>query len=244
MPVHVLSIATGDALGNSAGHGQQASHWAPAKASVAAELTQPGVTLWHSNSEQPADSASASALGPAEPLETGNAPGNSADHGNAQHAPQSAAAKASVADEPTEPGVTPGHGHSPPPHSALAAANGEPLETGNAPGNSADHGNAQHASQSADAKASVADDPAEFASRTGGSRNETAFHFKNQGDPPSSIEAVEIEQLIDRPVLSGLAAGLAAIPQVGPAAMEEHAASHVNKGQHHASEHLPHELLI
>jgi hypothetical protein len=37
---------------------------------------------------------------------------------------------------------------------------------------------------------------------------------------------------------------LAAIPQVGPAAMEEHAATHVNNGQHHATGHLPHELLI
>jgi hypothetical protein len=37
---------------------------------------------------------------------------------------------------------------------------------------------------------------------------------------------------------------LAAIPQVGPAIMEEHAASHVNNGQHHATGHLPHDLLI
>jgi hypothetical protein len=37
---------------------------------------------------------------------------------------------------------------------------------------------------------------------------------------------------------------LAAIPQVGPTAMEEHASSHGNSGQQHASGHLPHELLI
>jgi hypothetical protein len=36
---------------------------------------------------------------------------------------------------------------------------------------------------------------------------------------------------------------LPAIPQVGPA-VEEHAATHVNNGQHHATGHSPHELLI
>jgi hypothetical protein len=37
---------------------------------------------------------------------------------------------------------------------------------------------------------------------------------------------------------------LAAIPQVGPAAMEQHAASNVDNAQHHALGHSPHELLI
>ena len=73
---------------------------------------------------------------------------------------------------------------------------------------------------------------------------EPAFHFKNQGVPSSPIEVVELEQLKDWPVLPGHAGDLPAIPQVGPAAMEEHAASHVNNGQHHAIAHLPHELLI
>ena len=86
--------------------------------------------------------------------------------------------------------------------------------------------------------------PVEFASWTGGADHEPAFHFKNQDVPSTPIEAVELEQLNDWPVLPGHAGDLAAIPQVGPAAMEEHAASHVNNGQHHAIGHLPHELLI
>ena len=185
VPVHVSSIETGDLLGNSAGQGQQISRSAPERASVAAEFTQPGVTLSHGDSEHLAHSASASANGPAEPVETDDAPGNSAGHGNTQHASRSAAAKPSAADE-----------------------------------------------------------PAELAYWTGGTSQEPAFHFKNQGDPPTPIEVVDLEQLNERPVHPGHAAGLAAIPQVGPTAMEEHASSHGNSGQQHASGHLPHELLI
>ena len=118
----------------------------------------------------------------------------------------------------------------------------EPVETGDVPGNSAGHGNSQ-ASPSAAPNASAPAQPVEFASWTGGEQ-EPAFHFKNQGVPSSPIEVVELEQLKDWPVLPGHAGELPAIPQVGPAAMEEHAASHVNNGQPHAPAHLPHELLI
>jgi hypothetical protein len=116
----------------------------------------------------------------------------------------------------------------------------EPVETEDAPGNGAGHGNSQQTSHSA----SAAVQPVEFASWTGGAGQEPAFHFNNQGAPSTPIEAVELEQLNDRPVLPGHAGGLAAIDQSGPAVMEEHAASHVNNGQHHATGHSPHELLI
>jgi hypothetical protein len=204
----------------------------------------------------------------AEPVETGDGPGNSAGHGNSQHASNSAAAKASAANELTEPGVTLVHGHSHPSHSASASAIGaaEPVETGDAPGNSAGHGNSQQASQSAIAESagldlttgksggsgewqqashsaapnvSAAAQPVEFVSWIGGAGHEPAFHFKNQSAPSTPIE-----QRNDWPVLLGHAGDVAAIPQVGPAAMEEHAASHVNNGEHHAIGHLPHELLI
>ena len=267
-------LETGDPPGNSAGHGnsQHASNAAAAKASAANELTEPGVTPGHGNSQHPSHSASASAMGAAEPVETGDAPGNSAGHGNSQHASYSAIAKASAATELTEPGVTPGHGHSHPSHSASASAMGaaEPVETGASPGNgggldnspqassvvaepagpdlttgkSGGSSNWQQASHSAAPNLSAAAQPVEFASWTGGAGHEPAFHFKNQGAPSTPIEAVELEQLNDWPVLLGHAGDLAAIPQVGPAAMEEHAASHVNNGQHHAIGHLPHELLI
>jgi hypothetical protein len=147
----------------------------------------------------------------------------------------------------------------------------EPVEAGDAPANSAGHGNSQHASQSAVAETagpdlttgksggssngqqashaaapnvSEAAPPVEFASWTGGAGHQPAFHFKNQGAPSTPTEAVELEELNDWPVLPIDAGDLAAVPQVGPAAMEEHAASHVNNGQHHAIGHLPHELLI
>jgi hypothetical protein len=185
-------------------------------------------------------------MGSAEPVETGNAPGNSAGHDNPQQSSHLASTKASAAAELTEPGASPGHNNSEHPSpsaptSAMAAA--EPVETGNAPGNSAGNGNAQHASNSAAAKASAAIELTE-PGVTPGHVHEPAFHFKNQGVPSTPIEAIELEQLNDWPVLLGHAGDLAEIPQVGPAAMEEHAASHVNNGQHHAIGHLPHDLLI
>jgi VCBS repeat-containing protein len=239
-------VETAGAPGNSAGSGnsQHASNSAAANASTASEPTEPGVTPGHGPS-QPAHSASASTMGAAEPVETGNVPGNSAGNGNSQHASNSAAANASAASEPTEPGVTSGHGPSQPAHSASASSMGaaEPVETGNVPANSAGNGNSQ-ASPAAAPNASAPAQPVEFAPWTGGAEQEPAFHFKNQGVPSSPIEVVELEQLKDWPVLPGHAGELPAIPQVGPAAMEEHAASHVNNGQHHATAHLPHELLI
>ncbi|NOJ50766.1 LuxR C-terminal-related transcriptional regulator [Bradyrhizobium archetypum] len=212
-------IETSVAPGNSAGHGnsQHASQSAAAKASAAAELAEPGITS-----------------------------GNGISHGNAQHASNSATAKAAVAAEPTEPGVTSGHSKSEhPSHTASASAMGaaELIETSVAAGNSAGHGNSQHASQSAAANASAAAHPAELASGTGGAGHEAAFHFNNQAAPSTPTATLELEDLNDSPVLLGQRAELAAILEVGPAAMEEHAASHVNNGQHHAVAHSPHELL-
>jgi len=130
---------------------------------------------------------------------------------------------------------------------AVTVAAGRPTgsrsRTRNAPGNSAGHSNAQHASNSAAKKASAANELTEPGG-TPGHGHEPAFHFKNQGAPSTPIEAVKLEQLNDWPVLLDHAGDLAEIPQVGPAAMEEHAARHVNNGQHHAIGHLPHELLI
>jgi VCBS repeat-containing protein len=180
-------------------------------------------------------------------IELGGVLGNSPGHGNSQQALHSAPAKASAPADLTEPGIIPGHSNSQPPsRSASASATGaaEPVETGNAPGNSAEHDNSQQASNSTSAKASAAAQPVEFASWTGGAGPEPAFHFENQGDPPTPIEAVELEELNEWPVRPGHAGGLAAIPQSDPAVMEEHAASHVNNGQQHSVGHLPHELLI
>ena len=242
-PVAVAEhLETSDAPGNSGGHGnsQHADKSASAKASTGTELTEPDAP-----------------------------PG----HGSSQHADKLASAKASTANELTEPDVTPGHGNSHPSHSASASAMGEAelVEIGAPPrngggldnspqasqsavadptgpdlatGKSGGNSNWQQASHSAASNVSAAALPVEFASRTGGADHEPAFHFKNQGAPSTPIEAVELEQLNDWPVLLGHPGDLAAIPQVGPAAMEDHAASHVNNGQHHAIGHLPHELLI
>jgi len=213
-------------------------------------------------------------LGAAEPVETGNAPGNSAGHGKSQQASHSAATNASAANELTEPGVTPGHSHAEhTSHSTSASAieGAEPVETGESPGNgggldcspqasqsafaelagpglttgkSGGSSNGQQASHSAAPNVSAAAQPVEFASWTGGADHKPAFHFKDRGAPSTPIEAAGLEQLNDWPVLLSHAGDLAAIPQGGPAVMEEHAASLVNNGQHHAVGHLPHELLI
>ena len=271
VPVAVAEpLETGDAPGNRAGHGnsQHAEKSASAKASTANELTEPDVTPGHGNLQHADKSTSAKVSTANELTEADVTPG----HGNSHHADKSASAKASTANE-TELDVTPGHGNSQLSHSASANAMGAAklVEIGAAPGNGGDLDNSPQASQSAVAdptgpdlatsksggnsnwqqvshsaasNVTAAALPVEFASWTGGADHEPAFHFKNQGAPSTPIEAVELEQLNNWPVLLGHPSVLAAIPQVGPAAMEDHAASHVNNGQHHAIGHLPNELLI
>ena len=204
----------------------------------------------------------------AEPVETGGTPGNSAGHGNAQHADKSAPAKASTANELTEFDVTPVHGSAHASHSALASATGaaEPVEIGASPakggglddspqasqsavaeptgpdlntGKSGGNNNWQQVSHSAASNVSAAPQPAEFASWTDGAGHEPAFHFKNQGAASTPIDAV-----LEDPALLSHAGDLVPIPHVGPAVMEEHAASHADSGQHDAIGHWPHELLI
>jgi len=58
----------------------------------------------------------------------------------------------------------------------------------------------------------------------------------------SPMRAADAEQLDDRPALPDHA--MAAIPQVGAAAMEEDLAAHGSPGQPHPLGHSPHELLI
>ncbi|MEH2554377.1 VCBS repeat-containing protein [Bradyrhizobium algeriense] len=242
------------APGNSGGgHGNppHPSHSASAKASAAGELTEPGVTSGHGvghNNAHSSHSASASTMEAAEPIEPGTAPGNSGGHGNPPHPSHSASAKASAAGELTESGVTSGNGvghnnaHSSHSASASTMEAAEPVEPGVAPGNSGGHGNSSHPSHSASAKASTATpQPAEPAFGTSGASHESTFHFKNQAPPSTPTAAVELEELNGTPVLRG--AELAAILEMGAAAMEEHATSHDNNGQHHSIAHSPHELL-
>ena len=129
------------------------------------------------------------------------------------------------------------------PLQALWAA--EPIEPGVAPGNSAGNGNGNgdHATHSAAANASAAAQPPEPASATGDEGSAFAFHFKNQGGPFTPTTTVELEELNSSPLLPGRGAELAAILEVDPAAMHEHAASHVDNGQHRAIVNLPPELL-
>jgi hypothetical protein len=220
---------------------------------AAGELAEPGVTsgngVGHNNSHS-SHSASASTMEAAEPVEPGVAPGNGGGHGNSPHASHSASAKALAAGELAEPDVTSGngvgHNNSHSSHSASASTMeaAEPVEPGVAPGNGGGHGNSPHASHSASANASAATpQPAEPACGTGGAGHEPAFHFKDQAPPSTPTAAVELEELNDTPVLLVHGAELAAILEMGSAAMEEHATSHDNNGQHHSIAHLPHELL-
>ena len=193
---------------------------------------------------------SAAPVAVAEPVEPSVAPGNGGGHGNSQHPSHSASAKALAAGELTEPGVTSGngvgHNNSHSSHSASASTMeaAEPVEPGVAPGNGGGQGNSPHASRSASANASAATpQPAEPACGTGGAGHEPAFHFKDQAPPSTPTAAVELEELNDTPVLLVHGANLAAILEMGSAAMEEHATSHDNNGQHHSIAHLPHELL-
>ncbi|WOH51820.1 LuxR C-terminal-related transcriptional regulator [Bradyrhizobium sp. sBnM-33] len=270
--------------GATPGHGssQHPSHAASAKALAAGESTEPGVPsgngVGHNNSHS-SHSASASTMEAAEPVEPGVAPGNGGGHGNSPHASHSASAKPLETGELTEPGVTSGngvgHNNSHSSHSASASTMeaAEPVEPGVAPGNGGGHGNSQHASHSAAAKASAtgelteaagtpgqsnsqhpshsasakalaaAPQPAEPACGTGGAGHEPAFHFKDQAPPSTPTAAVELEELNDTPVLLVHGTELAAILKMGSAAMEEHATSHDNNGQHHSIAHVSHELL-
>ncbi|MCA6115886.1 VCBS domain-containing protein [Bradyrhizobium sp. WSM 1738] len=194
-----------------------ASNSAAAKASPAAELAESGVTTSHGNSQHPSHSASAKALGSTESVETGVALGKGSGHGSSPEASQSAAAKALAAAEPAGPDLT----------------------TGKSGGN----GNGQYASHSAAANGSADAQRAEPASVTGGAGHEPAFRFKKQADASTPTAAVEPGELNDSAVLLGHGAELAAILEVGPAAMEEHPAGHVHHGHHYAVVHLPHDLL-
>jgi VCBS repeat-containing protein len=243
-------VEPGVAPGNSGGHGNSShpSHSAPAKKSAADELTEPGVASGNGVGHNHSHSSSASTMEAAEPVEPGVALGNGGGHGNSSHPSHSASAKKSAADELTEPGVTSGngvgHNHSHSSHSASASTMeaAEPVEPGIAPGNGGGHGNSSHPSHSASAKKSAAiPQQAEPASGTGGAVHGQAFHFKNEVAPSTPTAAVEPEELQNSPVLLG--AELAAILEVGPVAVEEHTAGHVNNGQHHAIGHLSHELL-
>jgi VCBS repeat-containing protein len=229
---------------------QHASHSASANPVGADEPVEAGVAPGNSagrgNSQQASSSAVANASAPTELPESGIMPGNGVGHGNAQHVSSSAAAKTSVPADPIEPSVAPGHSNSQhTSHSVSANAVGaaEPVETGVAPGNGAGRGNSQQASQFPAANVSAATELAELASETGGTGNEPAFYFENQPAASISTAAVELEEFNTSPVL-GHGGEPAPILGTGPAAMEEHAASHVNNGQHHAIGHLPHELLI
>ena len=124
----------------------------------------------------------------------------------------------------------------------MAAA--EPIETGGAPGNSASHGNSQHAPQSVAVNASDAARSTAAAFETGGADQEPAFHFNNQATPSTPAVVVEVEVLNDPPVLLSHNVELGAILKAGQTAVEEHSAGHVNNGQHHATVHSPHDLLI
>jgi VCBS repeat-containing protein len=116
-----------------------------------------------------------------------------------------------------------------------------PNEPGVEPGHSAGHGNSQHASQSASAKDTAAAEPVEPGN---GVDHGQAFHFKDQVALSTPTATVEPEELSGPPVPLGHSTEPATILEVGPAAVEEHATSHFNNGQHHAIGHSSHELLI
>ena len=120
----------------------------------------------------------------------------------------------------------------------------EPIELGVASGNGAGHSNGNpDATHSVAANASAAGQPPDPVSATGDEGSAFAFHFKNQGGPSTPTTTVELEDLNSSPLLPGRGAELAAILEVDPAAMHEHAAGQVDNGQHHAKGHLPYELL-
>jgi len=234
---------------NGVGHGNEEhiSNSNAAKTSAAAEPTGPDVTPGQGNSEHPSHSASASTKSAALPTETGVDPGNGAGHGNSQHASQSASAKAVADTEPAEPDATSGNGvgHGNVPHASDSAkakdsATTELAEPDVTPG----PGNSTPPSHAASAKPPAITEPVEpGAASDNGMGHGQAFHFKDQVVPSTPTAAIEPGELNDPLVSLGPAAHPATILDVGPAAMEEHAASHANNGVHHAT-HLPHELLI
>jgi len=206
----------------------------------AAEPIEPGVAPGNSaapdNSQHGSRSASATSSAAAEPAEPGIDPGNGVGHGNAQHASNLAAAMAPVAAELTAPGIAALHSNSEhPSDSASSSVMGaaEPIEPGVAPGNK----------HSAAANASAAAQPRGPAPATGDEDSAFAFHFKNHSGPFTPTTTVELEELNSAPLPLGQGAELAAILEVDPAAMHEHAASQVDNLQHHAKGHLSHELL-
>jgi hypothetical protein len=195
----------------------------------------------HGNSQHASASEAAAVT---QPAETGVAPGNSASHDNSQHTSESAPATAAAIElaEPDLPGDSVGNGtdHASNSASANTMSAAEPIETDVAPGNSSAHGNSQHASQYA-AENAVAQTAVPGIGNTG-QEPEPAFHFASQTTSSIPIAIVELQILNYLPVPHD--DELTAILKVGPIAVEEHAASHVNNEQHHAIVLMPHDLLV
>jgi RNA polymerase sigma factor (sigma-70 family) len=247
-----LAAAEPTEPGAAPGHGNSEipSHSAAASNVGAPEPIEtgvaPGNSAGHGNSQHVVQSAAANASAATE-ADPDITPGNGVGHGNAQHASNSAAAKASAVAEPTETAVTPGHSNPELPSHSAAANNveaAEPAETGVAAGDNTGQSNSQHASQSVAANASATAQPAEPVSGAGSLGHEQAFHFNNQAAPPTPTAAFELEEPQDAPAPLSNGTEVAAILDVGPAAMEEHAAGHGNNGQHQATGHGSHDLLI
>jgi len=235
--------------GNGVGHGNQehTSNSNAAKTSGTAEPTESDAAPGQGNSEHHSHSAPANTKSAALPTETGVDPGNGAGHGTSQRASQSADAKATADTESTELDVASGNGvghgnaqHASDSAAAKASTTTELAEPDVTPG----HSNSAHPSHPASGKPSPIAEPVEPAAVSGdGIGHGQAFHFKDQVAPSTQTTAIQPEELNNPPVSFDHAAQPATILDVGPAAMEEHGASHVNNGVHHPA-HVPHELLI
>ena len=221
----------------------------------------------HSNS---ADAPDATAT-----VETSVVTADSADHGNSQHASeptQTAATDSTEAD--AKPGngvgnaseqqasasdVPPGlakkadasdieHGNSD--HSNSADAPDAPdaaetIEASAATADSTDHGNSQHAAQSAtDTPGAAA--PAEAVVVTVGTAQEPVFNFDNVAPSPTLVAVVPTSvqnDPLDVHVPPGQQKVLETIAQLTLQAPDDHAVSHVNNG-HHGNASAHHDLLI
>lgn len=256
--------------GKGVGHGTepQASNSVAAKAPTASEI-EPGVDPAHSKLVAPSHSASASAIGTAEPTETGTASGDSPSQGHSEHASEPASANAAVT-EAAAPGIITGNGleHGTEPQDSNSAAAKAPTASEmTEPGVDPAHGNSESPSNSASASATGVDEPMEtsvapdnsasqgnlqhasqsavFAASEGAqpaeaASEEPAFRFNNLATPSPSAP-VELEAPNELSDLVGHDVEVAAILEVATVVVDEHTAS---TGQHHGKGFLPHDLLI
>ncbi|MET4119568.1 DNA-binding NarL/FixJ family response regulator [Bradyrhizobium sp. JR4.1] len=233
------STEDGGKPGNGTGDGVEHHASASEAAQAPATTAEPGGAehgkSGHSTAASPPDGAK---------IDPAAATPASAGHDNSQHASEPGSAKA-ASTESTEDGGKPGNGTGDgAEHHASASDAAGTMKT--AEPATVDHGNSQHAAQSA---AIASDDahPAKAAFEIGGADQGPVFRFDSGPTPSPLVAIVEVKEFndpLDAHVPPSQEESLGFNAKLVPHALNGHADDHGNNGAHQAIVPAHHDLLI